>query len=220
MTARKPARTSRPRTATAVTHSTLWACGPTPIEVADSWPPRVLARSLLEYSAPDDRVLLMPRTPAAERLVGDFGRILAPAPGQTQLADTDLIIAATLPGTPGLRPWMVADVAASRLRAGGLLVVLTRSHHDHDGVFHNLTGDLVTAAQNTDLLYLQHLVAAPIHDDEIVPTPAHPGPAESPAGSGDPGDPGETGPAEVAATEPVHIDVLVFLQPHDLTATA
>lgn len=215
MTARPPARTRRTRAVPAPIPSTLWACGPAPIEVGEGWPPRVLTRALLEYSRPGDRVLLIPRTPDTEHLVGDLGRVSVPAPGHDQVADTDLIVATTLaPNTQGIRPPMVAEVASTRLRAGGLLVVLARPHRDRDGCFHDLSGDLVTEAQNTDLLYLQHLVAAPIRGAEVVPTPTDPGCTENPAGLGD------TGPAVVARTDAVHLDVLVFLQPHDLTTAA
>ena len=122
-----------------------------PIEVADSWPPRVTARALIEYSAPGDRVLLMLAT---QRLVHDLDRatVTVTEHGLAQPADTDLILATTLPGTQELRAPMVAEVAASRLRVGGLLVVLTRTWRDHDGAFHDPSGDLITQARNTDLL--------------------------------------------------------------------
>ncbi|WP_280335875.1 hypothetical protein [Nocardia wallacei] len=209
MTTRKPARSSR--TAAEAIPSTLWACGTTPIEVAEGWPPRVLARALLEYSSPGDRVLLMPRTPEAEFLVGDLDRISAHAPGHEQIADTDLIVATTLPPRGrSVRPWMVAEVASTRLRAGGLLVVLARSHRDHDGSFRDLTRDLVTEAQNTDLLYLQHLVAAPINGTAVA----------TGARTGTTSDSDDSAEPAASSTHPVHIDVLVFLQPHDLTTAA
>lgn len=190
--------------------STLWACGPTPIDVADSWPPRVLTRALLEYSAPGERVLLMPATPDAERVIVDLDRVPASALGGGQFADTDLIVATTLaPNTAGLSPWAVAEEAASRLRAGGLLVVLARCHRDQDGTFHDRSGELIVAAQNTDLLYLQHLVAVGVHGTDIAAT--------RPDNSGASGEHSDTGRSGVVFTEPSHIDVLVFLQPHDLT---
>ncbi|WP_280264483.1 hypothetical protein [Nocardia wallacei] len=221
MTTRKPARTSRPRTKPGTIPSTLWACGPAPIEVADGWPPRVLARALLEYSAPGDRVLLMPRTPEAEFLVGELDRVSAHTPGHDQIADTDLIVATTLPPRArGLRPWMVAEVASTRLKAGGLLVVLARSHRDRDGSFRDLTGDLVTEAQNTDLLYLQHLVAAPVDGAEVVATGARLDTTGDPENPGEHGESDSSGESGATPTDPVHIDVLVFLQPHDLTTAA
>lgn len=194
MTAGTPAPKLRRGAAPGSIPSTLWACGPAPIEVADSWPPRLLTRALLEYSTAGDRVLLMPATPDTERLIIDLDRQTVPSSGHDQVADTDLIVATTLaPNTTGLSPWAVAEEAASRLRAGGLLVVLTRCHRDPDGTFHDPSSDLVTAAQNTDLLYLQHLVAVGVRGTEVA----------APATSDDPAR--------------VHIDVLVFLQPHDLT---
>ncbi|WP_157186717.1 hypothetical protein [Nocardia jiangxiensis] len=209
MTAARSART--PRTAPASIPSTLWACGTTPIDTADAWPPRVTARALIEYSAPGDRVLLMPATPDTQRLVHDLDRAIVDDPGLAQPADTDLILATTLPGTPDLRAPMVAEMAASRLRAGGLLVVLARTWRDHDGAFHDPSGDLITQAQNTDLLYLQHLVAAPVRGTEIVPTSADLRSAGKHA---------DTGRAQAFGTDTVHVDVLVFLQPHDLTTAA
>ncbi|MDR7171729.1 hypothetical protein J2W56_005490 [Nocardia kruczakiae] len=208
MTERTPAAKPRRGAAPGSIPSTLWACGPAPIEVADSWPPRVLTRALLEYSAAGDRVLLMPATPDAEHVVADLDRVPVSARGGGQVADTDLILATTLaPNTAALSPWTVAEEAATRLRAGGLLVVLARSHRDPDGTFHDPSGELVTAAQNTDLLYLQHLVAVGIHGTNI----ARP---DNSSASGEHADPGLPG---AAYTDPTHIDVLVFLQPHDLT---
>lgn len=194
MSARTPAARPRRGAAPGSIPSTLWACGPTPLEVADSWPPRVLTRALLEYSSPGDRVLLMPATPDAEHVVTDLDRVPAWGLDGGQVADTDLIVATTLaPNTAGLSPWAVAEEAGSRLRAGGLLVVLAQCHRDPDGTFHDPSGDVVTAAQNTDLLYLQHLVAVGVRATEV----AIPGTPDDAA--------------------QVHIDVLVFLQPHDLT---
>lgn len=210
MTARIPAAKLRRGAAPGSIPSTLWACGPAPIEVADSWPPRVLTRALLEYSAPGQRVLLIPATPDSERVVVDLDRVPASAPGGGQVADTDLILATTLaPNTAALSPWVVAEEAASRLRAGGLLVVLARCHRDPDGTFHDPSGELVTAAQNTDLLYLQHLVAVGVHGTDIAVARL-----DDSSASGEHSDTGRSG---AAFTAPAHIDVLVFLQPHDLT---
>ena len=208
MTAGKSART---RTAPASIPSTLWACGTTPIDTSDAWPPRVTARALIEYSAPGDRILLMPATPDTQRLVHDLDRATVTDPDLAQPADINLILATTLPGNHDLRAPMIAEVAASRLRAGGLLVVLARTHRDHDGAFHDPSGGLITEAQNSDLLYLQHLVAAPVRGAEIVPAPADPRAA---------GDPADSGPGEPFGPDTVHVDVLVFLQPHDLTTAA
>lgn len=210
MTTRTPAAKPRRGAAPGSIPSTLWACGPAPIEVADSWPPRVLTRALLEYSAPGERVLLMPATADAERVVVDLDRVPASALGGSQVADTDLMVATTLaPNTAALSPWAVAEEAASRLRAGGLLVVLARCHRDPDGTFHDPSGKLVTAAQNADLLYLQHLVAVGVHGTDIA--------APRPDDSGASGDHGDTGRSGAVFTDPSHLDVLVFLQPHDLT---
>src|SRR5690606_4661237 len=86
-------------------------------------------------------------------------------------------------------------LAAQRLRAGGVLTVLTRSAHASDGTLFDPTGAVVHAAQTTDLLYLSHIVATPIHNDTITP---------------------DTTPPTTAPPPPrhhiVHTDVLVFLQ--------
>ncbi|WP_280264729.1 hypothetical protein [Nocardia wallacei] len=207
MTNKHPARrtTRRKGPAPGAIPSTLWAAGPEPIRPDDSWPPRILARALLEYSRPGDRVLLIPHQLAADVLVGELDRAPVPATDEPQVADSDLIIATTLAGhAEDIRPWMPAEVASSRLRPGGLLVVFTRCRHDSNGELHDLSGDVVTEAQHNDLLYLQHLIAAPVHDGAIVATPTDPGDSDSP---------GE--PADI-----VHTDVLVFLQPHDFTTAA
>ncbi|MGF6886299.1 hypothetical protein ABIA39_000266 [Nocardia sp. GAS34] len=210
MTARTPARPSRSRTLPGSITSTLWACGPTPIDHTLVWPPRVLSRALLEYSAPGHRVLLLPRTAEADHLVADLDRV--PAHGHVRGADTDLIVACALPGTDALPPWRLAEIAASRLRAAGLLVVLTRPHRTPDGKFHDPSADIVNQAQNTDLLYLQHLIAAPVHRTQIVPTPTGPGRDSGPGDNAD-----HTGEIH---TDPVHLDVLVFYQPHDMNTAA
>lgn len=89
----------------------------------------------------------------------------------------------------------IALEAARRLAVGGVLVVLT--HCDWTGgVLIDPTGLIVTAAQNADLLYLQHIVA--MHHP--------PGGAPQPDGTARPAAP---------AHRRIHSDVLVFTQPHD-----
>lgn len=100
----------------------------------------------------------------------------------------------------------VAGVAARVLRTGGILAVLT--HCDwSSGELIDPTGPMIAAAQNADLLYLQHIVAlhTPIRDGTLAPPPADPDTATraDPGGSRD------------RSTRPVphrrvHADVLVF----------
>jgi hypothetical protein len=113
----------------------------------------------------------------------------------------------------------VALFAARLLRVGGILVVLT--HCDWTaGELTDPTGAVVTAGQNADLLYLQHIVAlhAPVRDGRFHLTNEHPD---------DTADDGSAGDAEARARHRaevrglpaphrrIHSDVLVFAQPHD-----
>ncbi|GAB3436388.1 hypothetical protein [Actinophytocola sediminis] len=118
---------------------------------------------------------------------------------------------------------LVALHAARRLRVGGILVVLT--HCDWtSGALTDPTGAVVTAGQNADLLYLQHIVAlhTPIRDGLFHLTDTHP---DGDFG-GDFGD-RRTDDGHVHARHRalarglpaphrrIHSDVLVFVQPHD-----
>lgn len=118
---------------------------------------------------------------------------------------------------------LVALYAARRLRVGGILVVLT--HCDWtSGELTDPTGAVVTAGQNADLLYLQHIVAlhAPVRDGRF-----HLADTQSDDHSGgnvgdhdtDDGDARTRHRAVVrglpAPHRRIHSDVLVFAQPHD-----
>ncbi|NUT52793.1 MAG: hypothetical protein HOV94_36730 [Saccharothrix sp.] len=117
----------------------------------------------------------------------------------------------------------VALFAARLLRVGGILAVLT--HCDWTtGELTDPTGAVVTAGQNADLLYLQHIVAvhAPVRDGRFHLPDTHPD--HHPDGSPDRAD---TGAPQTRARhralvrglpEPhrrIHSDVLVLVQPHD-----
>lgn len=67
---------------------------------------------------------------------------------------------------------LIVPAAARLLRAGGVLVVLTYSDWSR-GWLLDPTGPVVAAAQNADLLYLQHVVAlhTPIRDGELLAPP-------------------------------------------------
>ncbi|KZM69755.1 hypothetical protein [Nocardia terpenica] len=200
-------------TAPAMIPTTLWAAGPTPIDPHDPWPPRLLTRAVLEYSRPGDRVMLLPdaSTPTTSTLA-ELGRTLVPAttdPDESvPVADTDLILTTLLPEPEPHTVPEAVQTASARLRVGGLLIVFSRCSHDSDGHLRDFSGHLVSAAQHCDLLYLQHLIAAPVHGTAIVAAPTHPGTPCRIVG----------GPNE--HNDIIHTDVSVFLQPHDLTTAA
>lgn len=118
---------------------------------------------------------------------------------------------------------LIALYAARRLRVGGILVVLT--HCDWtSGELTDPTGAVVTAGQNADLLYLQHIVAlhTPVRDGRFHLADAH-FDAHSDGVHGeryiDDGDARARHRASVrglpAPHRRIHSDVLVFAQPHD-----
>ncbi|WP_308258313.1 hypothetical protein [Saccharothrix obliqua] len=141
--------------------------------------------------------------------------------GTTHPGTADLVVTSWRPSLPcGIGAAdLVALFAARLLRLGGILVVLTRCDWT-SGELLDLTGAAVTAGQNADLLYLQHIVAVhtPVHDGRFELPGAHPGHPHS-ADSKDP----RTRARRIAsehrrAPEPhrrIHSDVLVFAQPHD-----
>ena len=92
----------------------------------------------------------------------------------------------------------IAHRAAAALRIGGILAVLT--HCDwSDGTLWDPTGPMVTAAQNADLLYLQHIIAIHLPARDLrLHRPAH-----------------DRTPAVGGRHRRVHSDVLVFAQPQD-----
>jgi hypothetical protein len=92
----------------------------------------------------------------------------------------------------------VAEFAALQLRLGGVFTVLTHCHWN-SGTLVDPTGPMVAAAQNADLLYLQHIVA--VHLPPNHPPLRH----ATRTGWGGP-------------HQRVHSDVLVFAQPHHQTA--
>lgn len=122
----------------------------------------------------------------------------APIPGAADLVIT------SVPSRPGLaRHADAAALAAARLlRCGGIFAVIT--HCDwNGGELLDPTGAMVDAAQNADLLYLQHIVAAhqPIGPDGATPADDQP-------------DHGDGVPAGVAHRR-THSDVLAFAQPRE-----
>ena len=139
----------------------------------------------------------------------------------------DLVVASLPPQLPDNHSAdLVALYAARRLRVGGILVVLT--HCDWtSGELTDPTGTVVTAGQNADLLYLQHIVAlhTPLREGRFgladMPFDDHSGGDISGRRTGD-GDDGEVRARHrawvrglPAPHRRIHSDVLVFAQPHD-----
>ncbi|WP_422646773.1 hypothetical protein [Actinoalloteichus caeruleus] len=153
------------------------------------------------HSAPE----LAPTAPAPTAGTPQFG---SPPPGRNR---ADLVITSLSPtGSPDQQADLVALFAARRLSVGGLLVVLTRCDGNGEELS-DPTGPLVAAAQNADLLYLQHIVAlhAPVRDDHFLLANLGGGDREA----------GARYRALVrglpAPHRRIHSDVLVFAQPHD-----
>ncbi|QFZ24242.1 hypothetical protein EKG83_14410 [Saccharothrix syringae] len=136
----------------------------------------------------------------------------------------DLVITSLHPRDRGDRGAdLVALFAARLLRVGGILIVLT--HCDWtSGELTDPTGAVVTAGQNADLLYLQHIVAvhAPLRDGRFHLTDTHPD-----HHCEDTPDDEDTSDARARARHHapvrglptphrrIHSDVLIFAQPHD-----
>ncbi|MFF0492900.1 hypothetical protein ACFYTQ_28060 [Nocardia sp. NPDC004068] len=197
-----------PASATVVVPSTLWAIGPGPLDPGQRWPAPIMSRAVREFSAPGERVALLgwpapttrgglrvaePDTEAAQAAVRALGRHTAP--GLEESAD---LVVVTLLGedTEADAADRAVDAAVERMGAGAVLVVLARCRHTRGGVLLDPAGAVVAAAQAADLLYLQHIIAAPVTGDTI--------PAAPPADAPDP---------LPAPHVVVHTDVFVFLRP-------
>jgi hypothetical protein len=145
------------------------------------------------------RELISPATagttgsPSTDAATGEATRSIGQLTEHVRPSSLDLIVTSTGPGDidePSAD--RVALLAARALRAGGILAVLTHSHQ-HEGELRDRTGTVVTAGQNADLLYLQHLVA--VH---------------GPVTGTDTAGPGGRG-----RHRRVHDDLLVLVQPRD-----
>ena len=115
-------------------------------------------------------------TAAALAVMGDSASPIARDPQRPPGNDTltrsqaELIVTSVAPGdVDEASAARVALAAAHALRSGGLLLVLTRSDHGAEGRLVDPGGLLVTAAQNADLLYFQHVIAitAPVRDGHL-----------------------------------------------------
>lgn len=209
-------RTRSPRTtATRAVPSTLWAAGTDPIDPDDRWPTPIVSRAVTEFCAPGDRVLLVPwpapatrgpltvlapDTAAALTVVDKLGRdarIESGVSGPVRANELVLASLLALNSDPVAAADRVVELADARLSEGGLLVVLSRCHHSDDGVLSDPAGAIVAAAQAADLLYLQHIIAAPLHGDTVTGPDAHIAPARHAV---------------------AHTDLLLFLRPEPAPA--
>ncbi|WP_394617347.1 hypothetical protein JNUCC0626_48450 [Lentzea sp. JNUCC 0626] len=217
--------------------SSVWPAD-SPIELDVTWPPSFMAKFVSSFSEPDEHVVLATwpgmSEPGADldearHVVERLGRtastehVLQPEhasepnrPQETTSEYADLVITSAHPQwIDDLSSERLALFAARRLRTGGVLVVLT--HCDWtSGELTDPTGQLVTSAQNADLLYLQHVVAlhAPVRNGVLLLPADHF--ADT---SGNDAEHRAQHRAEVrglpAPHRRIHSDVLLFAQPHD-----
>jgi hypothetical protein len=136
--------------------------------------------------------------------------MLEPRDDQTGVPRVDLVIASVRPEHTGPHTAEhLARGAAGLLRTGGILAVLTHSD-DLGGRLRDPTGTLVTAAQNNDLLYLQHIVVlhTPIRDARLdttaLTTDQNPALTEHPP----------TAPKQTGVHHRAHRDLLILTQPN------
>lgn len=107
----------------------------------------------------------------------------APHEGSERVGAAALVVAAVGPDGVGDG---FGSAAAELLQPGGTLAVITHCER-RQGQLVDPSGTIVAAAQNADLLYLQHVVALhhPIRDGRITPSPARPAdPAGAPQRGG------------------------------------
>lgn len=199
--------------------STVWA--PTEATPPDApWPTALLEQVIETLTKPGEQVALLPwpshhtdpSEPAFSRAaetVQQLGRHphLA-SPGSTSHRDepssplptVDLALTHCPPAASNEAACHnFGALAAQLLGPDGVVAVLT--HTDTTGgTLTDPTGPIVTAAQDADLLYLQHVVLllAPIHDGTLTP-------AEQPTTT--------TGTAPHGAHQRVHADLLLFTNP-------
>ncbi|WP_280417611.1 hypothetical protein [Nocardia carnea] len=204
-----------PTAATVRVPSTLWALGAEPLDPDDRWPGPVLSRAVGEFSSPGSRVMLIgwpapttrgnlrilePDTATALAAIRNLDRHSTHAPDHTTGfgEPVDLVIASLLADhlDSARAAEHVTALATEVMARGALLVVLSRCRHSNSGVLLDPVGSVVAAAQAADLLYLQHIISAPVTGHTIT--------------AARPIDPTANGAPRHTVT---HIDVTVFLQP-------
>ncbi|MFI7189937.1 hypothetical protein ACIBQ0_09400 [Nocardia nova] len=196
MTAQSSSRSTSHRTGPAsrrptVVPSTVWATGAAPIDPADRWPASILSRAVREFSAVGDRVLLIGWPAAARRgplqaipsgtgpvlatveALGRRPRIESGTAGPSGGHATAELVVMSLLDDDDRAPGLITDTAGRRLAEGGLLVVLSRCRHNRDGVLDDPAASVVAAAQAADLLYLQHIIAAPVTGTTVAALQPH-----------------------------------------------
>ncbi|MEV4644948.1 hypothetical protein [Saccharopolyspora sp. NPDC049357] len=192
-------RAGEPTTTTGdTTPTTVWPCATaTQDRPAQRWPRSVLDEIIHGFSSAGERVAFLNAAPAELRalhsVLHTHQRRPADEAGVRGTADLAVAVVSPEPGHAETSKHL-AQQAAALLAAGGVLVVLTH-HQLHDGRLVDPTGAVVTAAQDEDLLYLQHIVAllAPLNELTRSTPPAH-----------------HDGPSVHSR---VHLDLLVFAQP-------
>ncbi|MGQ0576848.1 MAG: hypothetical protein ACT4RN_22005 [Pseudonocardia sp.] len=145
-------------------------------------------------------------------------------PGMMSRSGTAELVVTSMPPNPAAARHTdaIALHAARELRFGGTLVVLTHCHYE-GGELRDPTGPMIAAAQNADLLYLQHIVAVhlPVHDLRAATAALAPETAPACSGAGFAGSQparsgsGQPGGGGRASHRRVHSDVLAFAQPHE-----
>jgi hypothetical protein len=205
------------RTAVLVSTGTLGSRhgpGTGPVEVDPSTGPTSTAATLAgRGSVPYWADVFTPPTPVAalddpaDIRAADPAPVVSHGPHDGVAQDTglaDLVITSVDPHTP--LDDRVGVACARLLRLGGILAVITHSDWS-GGRLVDPTGAIVAAAQNADLLYLQHIVAlhTPICDGHITPPVRGLRPRRT----------GRAAAAAPVAHDRAHSDVLVFAQPHD-----
>ena len=198
--------------------STVWA--PTEATQPDAtWPTALLDQIIEALTNPGEQVALLPwpshhteepetaLTRAAETVqqLGRHPHLASPGSTsqhdepQSPLPTVDLVLTHCPPAASNEAACQhFGALAAELLGPDGVVAVLT--HTDSTGgTLTDPTGPIVTAAQDADLLYLQHVVLllAPIHDGTLTP-------AEQP---------NATDTAPPGAHQRIHADLLLFTNP-------
>jgi hypothetical protein len=173
--------------------------------------PGGFASPLTEYGPPSEGIEVA--APPPHLVAIPTGEEPEPGKVSIPLLPPDLIITGTSPAAIDDGSADALTLAAGHaLRPGGVLTVLTHSHHI-GGALVDPGGVLVTAAQNADLLYLQHIVVLAA---AVLPTATRPdtslpvGGATTPVPISSKVDAGQ----RIVRHRRVHADLYVFGQPH------